>query len=253
MVVAFDIGLDAKIASFLSRIREQNRDSFPIDNKGSMGAANTALTILIVDDDPMMRLGLTAALSQQAGFTILGEATDGRQGVDQARSLEPDIVLMDVGMPGMDGIEATQTLKAQLPDIRVVMLTSHTDETEIIAALSSGADAYCIKGADVEALANAIRVAASGAAYLDPQIAKQVMQNLTPARPKTAGNEELLSDREREVLALIVEGLNNTEIGQKLYLSPNTIKTYVKGIMNKLVVSDRVQAAVAAVRRGLVD
>jgi len=218
-----------------------------------MGATNLALTILIVDDDPMMRLGLTAALSQQAGFTILGEAADGRQGVEQACSLEPDIVLMDVGMPGMDGIEATQLIKAQFPDVRVVMLPSHMDETEIVAALSSGADAYCIKGADAESLANAIRVAASGAAYLDPQIARQVMQNLTPVRPKAADNERLLSDREQEVLQLIVEGLNNTDIGQRLYLSPNTIKTYVKGIMNKLVVSDRVQAAVAAVRRGLVD
>ena len=218
-----------------------------------MGATDLALTLLVVDDDPMMRLGLTAALSQQSGFTILGEATDGRQGVEQARSLEPDIVLMDVGMPGMDGIEATQILKTQFPHMRVVMLTSHTDETEIVAALSSGADAYCIKGTDVEALANAIRVAASGAAYLDPQIARQVMQNLTPARPKVENHEGLLSDREQEVLQLIVEGLNNTEIGQRLYLSPNTIKTYVKGIMTKLVVSDRVQAAVAAVRRGLVD
>ncbi|MEO0374959.1 MAG: response regulator transcription factor [Cyanobacteria bacterium P01_A01_bin.17] len=218
-----------------------------------MGATNLALTILIVDDDPMMRLGLTAALCQQADFTILGEATDGRQGVDQARSLRPDVVLMDVGMSGMDGIQATQLIKAQFPDMRVVMLTSHMDETEIIAALSSGADAYCIKGADVEALANAIRVAASGAAYLDPQIARQVMQNLTPMRPKAAAGERLLSDREQEVLQLIVEGMNNTEIAQKLYLSPNTIKTYVKGIMTKLVVSDRVQAAVVAVRRGLVD
>ncbi|MGD1860012.1 MAG: response regulator [Leptolyngbyaceae cyanobacterium] len=218
-----------------------------------MSTTDLPLTLLVVDDDPMMRLGLTAALSQQANFTIVGEALDGRQGVEQARGLNPDVVLMDVGMPGMDGIAATQTIKAQFPDMRVVMLTSHTDETEIIAALSSGADAYCIKGTDVEALANAIRVAASGAAYLDPQIAQRVMQNLTPARPKAEGNEGLLSDRESEVLQLIVEGLSNTEIGQQLYLSPNTVKTYVKGIMNKLVVSDRVQAAVAAVRRGLVE
>jgi len=186
-------------------------------------------------------------------LAIVGEATDGRQGVEQANQLTPDVVLMDVGMPGMDGIEATQTIKAQSPATRVVVLTSHTDETEIIAALSSGADAYCIKGTDVEALANAIRVAASGAAYLDPQIAQTVMQHLTPARPQAKGHAGLLSDRELEVLHLIVEGLSNTEIGRQLYLSPNTVKTYVKGIMNKLVVSDRVQAAVAAVRRGLVD
>jgi NarL family two-component system response regulator LiaR len=212
------------------------------------------LKLLIVDDDPMMRLGLTAALGNQDDFTILGEATDGRQGIDQAATLQPDVVLMDVGMPGMDGIEATQAIKATTPEMRVVVLTSHTNETEIIAALSSGADAYCIKGTNVEALANAIRVAASGAAYLDPQIAQKVMQNLAPSRPRAKqDNAGLLSDREMEVLGLIVEGFSNTEIGRKLYLSPNTVKTYVKGIMNKLVVSDRVQAAVEAVRRGLVE
>jgi DNA-binding NarL/FixJ family response regulator len=212
------------------------------------------LKLLIVDDDPMMRLGLTAALSNQEDFIILGEATDGRQGIEQAATLQPDVVLMDVGMPGMDGIEATQAIKGTTPDMRVVVLTSHTKETEIIAALSSGADAYCIKGTNVEALANAIWVAASGAAYLDPQIAQKVMQNLAPSRPRAKqDNAGLLSDREMEVLGLIVEGFSNTEIGQKLYLSPNTVKTYVKGIMNKLVVSDRVQAAVEAVRRGLVE
>lgn len=218
-----------------------------------------ALTLLIVDDDPMMRLGLTTALGQQTDFTVLGEATDGYQGIAQASALQPDIVLMDVGMPRVDGIEATQKIKAQFPDMRVVVLTSHTDETEIIAALSSKADAYCIKGTEVESLANALRVAASGAVYLDPKIAQTVMQNLTSAHPKVKSNRgvernrERLSDREHQVLQLIVEGLSNTEIAQKLYLSPNTVKTYVKGIMNKLVVSDRVQAAVAAIRRGIVD
>lgn len=211
------------------------------------------IKLLIVDDDPMMRLGLTAALGSQPDFVIVGEASDGRQGLEQAATLGPNVVLMDVGMPGMDGIAATQALKATSPSLRVVILTSHTDDTEIIAALSSGADAYCIKGTDVDALANAIRAAAAGATYLDPQIAQMVVQNLA-ARPKTQPQGDgLLSGREREVLQLIVEGLSNTEIGEKLYLSPNTVKTYVKGIMNKLVVSDRVQAAVAAVRRGLVD
>ncbi|WP_334312208.1 response regulator transcription factor [Oscillatoria sp. CS-180] len=212
------------------------------------------MKLLVVDDDPMMRLGLTAALNNQTDMAVVGEAADGWQGIELAADLKPDVVLMDVGMPGKDGIEATQAIKAATPDIRIVMLTSHTNETEIIAALSGGADAYCIKGTDVETLANAIRVAASGAAYLDPQIAQKVLQNLTPSRPKPqGGNGALLSARELEVLQLIVEGFNNTEIGQQLYLSPNTVKTYVKGIMNKLVVSDRVQAAVAAVRQGLVE
>ena len=214
----------------------------------------SSIKLLIVDDDPMMRLGLTAALGSQPDLTIVGEATDGRQGVDRAAALCPDVVLMDVGMPGMDGIAATQAIKAAAPGLRVVMLTSHTDDTEVIAALSSGADAYCIKGTEVDALANAIRVAASGAAYLDPKIAQTVVQNLAPVRPQAGPPASgLLSGRELEVLQLIVDGLSNTEIGEQLYLSPNTVKTYVKGIMNKLVVSDRVQAAVAAVRRGLVD
>lgn len=216
--------------------------------------SSAPLRLLIVDDDPMMRLGLTAALGQQVDFAIAGEATNGRQGIDQARTLMPDVVLMDLGMPGVDGVEATQTIKAQMPNVRVVMLTSHTNETEVIAALSSGADAYCIKGTDVTALANAIRVAALGATYLDPQIAQTIVQNLALTRTKTPANSEiLLSNRELEVLTLIVEGHSNTTIGEQLYLSPNTVKTYVKGIMNKLVVSDRVQAAVAAVRRGLVE
>lgn len=211
------------------------------------------LILLIVDDDPMMRLGLKAALESQAELMIVGEATNGHEGVERAIALQPDVVLMDLGMREMDGIAATQQIKAQMPKMRVVILTSHTDETEIIAALSSGADAYCIKGTDVTALVDAIRVAASGAIYLDPRIAHVLMHNLTPVRPARNDNTEVLSGREMDVLKLVVEGFNNTEIAQKLYISPNTVKTYVKGIMNKLMVSDRVQAAVAAVRRGLVE
>ncbi|MEO1146489.1 MAG: response regulator transcription factor [Cyanobacteria bacterium J06638_22] len=211
------------------------------------------LVLLIVDDDPMMRLGLKAALESQAELMIVGEATNGHEGVERAIALQPDVVLMDLGMREMDGIAATQQIKAQMPKMRVVILTSHTDETEIIAALSSGADAYCIKGTDVTALVDAIRVAASGAIYLDPRIAHVLMHNLTPVRPARNDTTEVLSGREMDVLKLVVEGFNNTEIAQKLYISPNTVKTYVKGIMNKLMVSDRVQAAVEAVRRGLVE
>jgi NarL family two-component system response regulator LiaR len=130
------------------------------------------------------------------------------------------------------------------------MLTSHQTETEIIAALSSGADAYCIKGANIERLLRAIAAAVDGAAYLDPQIARRVLDNLKP--PTKINNTANLSGRELEVLKLMVEGLTNPEIAEKLYLSPNTIKTHVRGIMNKLAVDDRVQAAVVALRSGLV-
>ena len=210
------------------------------------------LTVLIVEDDPMMRLGLAHSLASKKSISIIGEASDGYQGVTMAQSHTPDIILMDVGMPRLDGIAATQKIKQLLPDIRIVMFTSHTDQTEVIAALSSGADAYCIKGTNIDTLMQAIEVAATGGIYLDPQIAQQVMACLTP-KPPASVPDHPLSERELEVLKLIVEGYTNPEIGEKLFLSTNTVKTYVKGIMNKLVVNDRVQAAVLALRNGWVS
>ncbi|MDX2098607.1 MAG: response regulator transcription factor [Leptolyngbyaceae cyanobacterium bins.59] len=213
--------------------------------------SSTPLRILIVEDDPMMQLGLEQSLQADPKFTIVGHAEDGYLGVEAALKLKPDLIIMDVGLPRMDGIAATQKIKQSLPDVRVVMLTSHTTETEIIAALSAGADAYCIKGASVDRLLAAITAAQEGATYLDPQIARRVIDNLKP--PSTsASNLAQLSERELEVLKLMVEGRSNPEIAAVLYLSPNTVKTHVRGIMNKLAVDDRVQAAVVALRAGLV-
>ncbi|BAZ38698.1 two-component response regulator [Calothrix sp. NIES-4101] len=208
------------------------------------------LRILIVEDDPMMQLGLEQSLMAYPQLEIIGQADDGYFGVQAALKLKPDLVVMDIGLPRLDGIAATQQIKAALPEVRVVMLTSHQTETEIIAALSSGADAYCIKGATVERLLSAISAAVEGATYLDPQIARKVIENLKP--PSHQGNTANLSQRELDVLRLMVDGLSNPEIAEKLYLSPNTIKTHVRGIMNKLSVDDRVQAAVVALRSGLV-
>jgi two-component system, NarL family, response regulator LiaR len=207
------------------------------------------LRVLIVEDDPMMQLGLEQSLMAHPQLEIVGQAEDGYLGVQAALQLKPDLVVMDIGLPRLDGIAATQQIKAALPATHVVMLTSHQTETEIIAALSSGADAYCIKGASVERLLSAIAAAVDGAAYLDPQIARRVIDNLKPPSPTTNTD---LSGRELEVLKLMVDGLSNPEIAEKLYLSPNTIKTHVRGIMNKLAVDDRVQAAVVALRSGLV-
>jgi DNA-binding NarL/FixJ family response regulator len=206
--------------------------------------------VLIVEDDPMMQLGLEQSLMAYPQLEIVGQAEDGYLGVQAALKLKPDLVVMDIGLPRLDGIAATQQIKAALPQTHVVMLTSHQTDTEIIAALSSGADAYCIKGASVERLLSAIAAAVEGATYLDPQIARRVIDNLKP--PSPSGNSANLSGRELEVLKLMVEGKSNPEIAQKLYLSPNTVKTHVRGIMNKLSVDDRVQAAVVALRSGLV-
>lgn len=211
---------------------------------------STPLRILIVEDDPMMQLGLEQSLSAHPQIVIVGQAEDGYMGVEAAKKLNPDLIVMDIGLPRLDGIAATQQIKAALPQVRVVMLTSHTTEQEIIASLSSGADAYCIKGASVERLLKAIAAAAEGATYLDPQIGRQVLQHLSP--PSPTGNTANLSQREMEVLKLIVEGYSNPEIASQLYLSANTVKTHVRGIMNKLAVDDRVQAAVVALRSGLV-
>ncbi len=208
------------------------------------------LRVLIVEDDPMMQLGLEQSLTAHPQITIVGQADDGYMGVEAALKLKPDLIVMDIGLPRLDGIAATQQIKTELPNVRVVMLTSHTTDREIIASLSSGADAYCIKGASVDRLLKAIAAAAEGATYLDPQIGRQVLKHLSP--PSPTGNIANLSQREMEVLKLIVEGYSNPEIASQLFLSANTVKTHVRGIMNKLSVDDRVQAAVVALRSGLV-
>ncbi len=230
----------------LKKVNEMSQDSDSLH----LPTDASVLRVLIVEDDPMMQLGLEQSLMTHSQLEIVGQAEDGYLGVQAALKLKPDIVVMDIGLPRLDGIAATQQIKAALPNTHVVILTSHKTDTEIFAALSSGADAYCIKGASIERLLNAIAAAVEGATYLDPQIARRVIDNLKP--PSPSGNPANLSGRELEVLKLMVEGYSNPEIAQKLYLSPNTVKTHVRGIMNKLSVDDRVQAAVVALRSGLV-
>ena len=212
------------------------------------------LRILIVEDDPIMRLGLKQLLSTQPNKSVVGMAEDGDRGVKLALELKPDLILIDVGMPHLDGIAATQQIKTALPKVKVLMLTSHTADTEIIAALSSGADAYCVKGIDFDKLLTAIATVQSGGTYLDCQIAQKIINHLqtNPVKKPDKNFTEQLSKREYEVLELIVEGYSNPQIGAELNLSTNTVKTYVRSIMNKLMVSDRVQAAVTALRSGIV-
>ena len=212
------------------------------------------LRILIIEDDPIMRIGLKQLISSQPDKSVIGMTEDGYRGVEAALNLKPDLAIIDVGMPHLDGIAATQQIKAALPKVKVLMLTSHTADTEVIAALSSGADAYCVKGIDFDKLLTAIATVQEGATYLDTRIAQKIVSYLKPNTVRTNSNvEEQLSRRELEVLELIVEGYSNPEIGKRLNLSVNTIKTYVRSIMNKLMVSDRVQAAVTALRSGLVQ
>ncbi|HHP7244873.1 MAG TPA: response regulator [Elainellaceae cyanobacterium] len=214
---------------------------------------SSPVKVLIVEDDPMMQLGLEQSLGSRPDITIVGRADDGYLAVEETLKLKPDVVVMDIGLPRLDGIAATQKIKEALPDVHIVMLTSHTTENEVIGALSSGADAYCVKGTSVESLLAAILAAQEGASYLDPQVARRVMDHLkTPSLTDESVTIGQLSQREMEVLKLMVDGLSNPEIAAALYLSPNTVKTHVRGIMNKLAVDDRVRAAVVALRAGLV-
>lgn len=204
--------------------------------------------LVLVEDDPVMRLGLEHFFRAMPQFEIVAQAADGYSAVETI-ALQPDLVVMDIGLPQLDGIAATQQIKAIMPQVRVVMLTSHASETEIIAALSSGADAYCIKGTRLTHLLAAIAAAQDGALYLDPQIARCVIQHLKPPAAYQPGS---LSERELEVLKLLIDGKTNPEIAARLFLSVSTVKAHVRGIMQKLAVDDRVQAAVVALRSGLV-
>jgi two-component system, NarL family, response regulator LiaR len=206
--------------------------------------------VLIVEDDSVMRLGLTHTLSTYPQFKIVGQAADGYSAIKTALQLQPHLIVMDIGLPQLDGIAATQEIKRSLPRVKIMMLTSHKTEHETLAAFSSGADAYCIKGAGIEKLVNAIACIQDGATYLDPQIARHVLGHLRSSAPFQS--QGTLSGRELEVLRLVVDGHSNPEIATLLYISLSTVKAHIRNIMGKLEVDDRVQAAVVALRSGLV-
>jgi DNA-binding NarL/FixJ family response regulator len=217
------------------------------------------VNVLIVEDHEITRVGLRLTLEQVPGFKVIGEACDGRAALVKVQELSPHVVLMDIGLPIMDGIEATQEIKVQFPDVRVIMLTSHDNDQDIFAALAAGADGYCLKEITSEQLSMAIRTVSEGAAWLDPGVASRVLRAVgtaslssgDSARVQTAGGSPL-SQREVDVLRLVVEGLSNQEIAERLCLSIETVKTHMRHIMEKLAVSDRTQAAVKAMREGLV-
>ncbi len=221
--------------------------------------ADKNISILIAEDHEITRVGLKLTLEQAQDFMVIGEAQDGEIAVRKTDELKPNIVLMDIGLPLMDGIEATQQIKSNHPDVRVIMLTSHDNDQDIFAALSSGADGYCLKEISSGQLAMAIRTVADGAAWLDPGVANRVLRACATTQPMVADPQTKevqahspLSQREVDVLRLVVEGMSNHEIAEQLILSVETIKTHMRHIMEKLAVTDRTQAAVKAMRQGLV-
>lgn len=209
-------------------------------------------TVLIADDNPMMQLGLLHVLKQQPTLTVVAQVHDGNQAVSAALQLKPDIALIDLDLPGMHGIAVTQQIKTALPDTRIIIFTHLTDPTQVMAALSSGAHAYCVKGTNIPQLLAAITAVGEGNCYLDAKIANCVLQNLRQPLPDGEQLEEVrLTLREMQVLEQLVEGKSNTEIGLALGVTANTVKGHVQQIIYKLKASDRTQAAVKALRLGL--
>ncbi|HEY9773861.1 MAG TPA: response regulator transcription factor [Planktothrix sp.] len=226
-------------------------------------ADTPTINIFIAEDHEITRVGLKLTLEHVPGFRVIGEAEDGKGTVKKVCELKPHVVLMDIGLPLMDGIDATCRIKEEVPATRVIMLTSHDNDRDIFAALGAGADGYCLKEVSGSQLAMAIRAVADGVAWLDPGVASRVLRacaTITTApvgvednvsKPSTPGPSPL-SQRELDVLRLVVEGLSNQEIADRLILSVETVKTHMRHIMEKLAVSDRTQAAVKAMREGLV-
>lgn len=214
------------------------------------------IRILLVDDHTLFRSGIKALLSRQPDFEVIGEAGDGLEGVKRAVSLKPDLVLLDLHMPGISGREAVQLIVEEAPQTRVVMLTVSENTDDLVDCLRAGALGYLLKNIDAEYLVQSIRHAAEGEAVMSPQMTGRLMQNLRESgRPPSAAeapSADKLTPREREILAFLVKGASNKEIARALDVAESTVKIHIQGILKKLGFASRVQAAVYAVEQGLV-
>jgi DNA-binding NarL/FixJ family response regulator len=197
------------------------------------------LRVLIVDDHPVVREGLGAVVRRSEGLTLVGEAGDGAEAVAAYRQLKPDVVLMDLRLPGKDGLEATREILCQDPGANIVLLTTFEEEGLARRALQSGARGVLLKDASTEELVAAVRAAAAGTVTLDPSLTGELLK------------KPLLSEREREILALIASGHSNKEVAKKLYLTENTVKTHLANLFQKLGVHDRAEAVAEGLKRGL--
>jgi NarL family two-component system response regulator LiaR len=209
---------------------------------------NTAIRLLIVDDHSVVREGLRAFLRLQEGIDVVGEAASADEAIRAARATTPDVILLDLVMPDGDGVGAIRHLLEAVPGARVLVLTSFADDSQIFAAIGAGAAGYLLKDIDPQALADGIRDVHAGRPALHPSVAVRLMQRTGPERERHAD----LTSRERDVLRLVVEGLANKQIAQRLGIGEKTVKTHVSRVLAKLGVADRTQAAVLAIREGLV-
>ena len=217
------------------------------------------IKVVIVEDFKLTRVGLRCALNENEDLSVVAEAEDAIEGLKLIEREKPDVILMDLGLPGMNGIEATVKVKEMMPQAKVIALTSHDREEEVIAALSSGATAYCLKDIDPEKLADVVRDVADGVCWIDPMVSQMALNSFPkvenigflPGKSQSEGRVPL-TEREFEVLKHLVAGKSNTEIAKELIVSVHTAKAHVCSILQKMCVNDRVQAAVKAVKEGMV-
>jgi DNA-binding NarL/FixJ family response regulator len=205
--------------------------------------------VLVVDDHAVVREGLRTFLELQDGIAVVGEAGDGEEAVRQSEALRPDVVLMDLAMPRLDGVGAMRELRRRLPAIRVIVLTSFAEDERLLPAIQAGAAGYLLKNVAPAELARAVRAAHAGDALLDPHVAARLVEAL--AQPAGEEPPERLTTREQEVLGLIARGFSNKRIARELGIAEKTVKTHVGHVLAKLGVADRTQAALHAVRMGL--
>jgi DNA-binding NarL/FixJ family response regulator len=212
------------------------------------------IRVLICDDQEFVVEGLKIILSSDADIQVAGAAMDGKEAVEMVEQLQPDLVLMDLKMPVMNGIQATRIIRQRYPHTYVLVLTTYDDDEWLFDAIRSGAAGYLLKDTPREALISAIKGTVSGKSFVDPAVAGKLLSNIEQHKPiEQQPSHIVLSEREKEILQLLVRGLTNAEIAKQVYLSEGTVRNYASAIFNKLGVSDRTQAVVAALKYGLVD
>jgi DNA-binding NarL/FixJ family response regulator len=210
-----------------------------------------AIKILIADDHPVVREGLIAMLSREADFNVVGEAKDGVEAVNKAKELSPDVVLMDLRMPEMDGVEAMRQIRLAMPDVKFIILTTYSDDDYIFSGIEAGARAYLLKDAPREDLFKAIRSVYRGESLFQPVVASKLLDRFSQLSRRAPSGEEL-SERELEVLCLMAKGAANKEISAELNIAQSTVKTHITNIFQKLGVNDRTEAVTQALKKGII-
>lgn len=210
------------------------------------------IKVLIVDDHKVVRQGLRTFLELQADVTVVGEADDGQTAVEMVRELHPNVVLMDLVMPRLDGISATRQVKALGTDVKVIALTSFTEDDKVFPAIQAGASSYLLKDVSPDDLVDAIRAAHRGETRLHPDIARKLMEQVTKQTPSNhEPYMEGVTDREKDVVRLVAQGRSNQQIASELFISEKTVKTHISNILNKLQLQDRTQLAIYAIKSGM--